>query len=101
VRARLVRLHGGKPAMTPIDHPAVRAAARALEAAFGRPPLFAREGGSIPVVATLDELLGLKTVLFGAALPNCGMHAPDEWLDLDTYFKGTKAAALFLEELGK
>jgi len=100
VRARLVRLHGGRPAMTPIDHPAVRAASRALERAFGQPPLFTREGGSIPVVASLDVLLGLKTVLFGAALPNCGMHAPNEWLDLDSYFRGTKAVALFLNELG-
>jgi acetylornithine deacetylase/succinyl-diaminopimelate desuccinylase-like protein len=99
VTTRLIRMHGGKPAETPIDHPAIRAAARALEAAFGRPVVYAREGGSIPIVATFDQELGLKTVLFGIAMPGCGMHAPNEWLDLDAYHRGTIAAARFWDEL--
>ena len=99
VTTRVIRLGGGKPAVTPIDHPAVGAARRALTRAFGREPVFAREGGSIPVVATLDSELGLKTVLFGVSQPDCGTHAPNEWLDLDSYFRGTVASALFWEEL--
>ena len=101
VAIRMLRLGGGKPAVTPIDHPAVRAASRALKTAFGRDPVFAREGGSIPVVATLDSVLGLKTVLFGISLPDCGTHAPNEWLDIDSYFKGTIASAHFWEEMSK
>ena len=46
-------LGGGRPSLTPIDHPVTQAAARALEATFGRAPVFTREGGSIPVVGQL------------------------------------------------
>ena len=47
-------IHGGAPAITPLDHPGIAPASRALEAGFGRAPLFQRSGGSVPVVAALD-----------------------------------------------
>src|SRR5690606_16256091 len=56
---------GGRPSLTPIDHPATKAAARAIEAAFGRAPLYQREGGSIPVCASFERILGLPVVLAG------------------------------------
>ena len=58
-------LGGGLPSLTPIDHPATRAAARALEATFGRAPLYVREGGTIPVAASFERILGLPVVLLG------------------------------------
>ncbi len=75
----------GRPSLTPIDHPATQAAARALEAVFGRPPVFIREGGSIPVTATFEEQLDLPVVLLGFVQPNDNAHAPNEWMDLANY----------------
>ena len=64
-------LGGGLPSLTPIDHPATQAAARALEATFGRAPVYIREGGSIPVCASFDSILGLPVVLLGFVQPDC------------------------------
>ena len=58
-------LGGGRPSRTPIDHPMTKAAARALEATFGRAPVYIREGGSIPVTASFESILGLPVVLLG------------------------------------
>lgn len=100
VRMSITRMGGGKPAITPLDHPAVRAAARALERAFGAAPLFTREGGSIPVVATLKDLLGIPTVLLGFALPDCHAHAPNERFDVDYFHQAIHTIAYLWEELG-
>ncbi|MDE3078175.1 MAG: dipeptidase, partial [Chloroflexota bacterium] len=78
VAVQVQRLHGGRPSITPIDHPATRAAVKALERAFRKDVVFMREGGSIPVVATFDSLLGLPTVLLGIGLPDEHAHAPNE-----------------------
>jgi acetylornithine deacetylase/succinyl-diaminopimelate desuccinylase-like protein len=92
-------IHGGQPAITPLDHPAVQLAARALEGAFGKPPLFHRTGGSIPVVASLETGLGLKTVMVGFASPNGNFHAPNEWMPLANYRGGMDAIVRLWEEL--
>ena len=78
-------LGGGQPSLTPIDHPATRAAARALEATFGRAPVYIREGGSIPVCASFEQILGLPVVLLGFTPPDDHAHAPNEWMDLANY----------------
>src|SRR4029077_5578637 len=78
-------LHGGFPSHTPIDHPATQAAARALEATFGAAPLYIREGGSIPVCASFESILGLPVVLLGFTPPNENAHAPNEWMSLSNY----------------
>ena len=70
VEVKVTRMHGGKPWMTEFDNPFVRAAGRAIEKGFGKAPVFNREGGSIPVVATFQEILGLPSVLFGVGLPD-------------------------------
>ncbi|HET6380015.1 MAG TPA: dipeptidase [candidate division Zixibacteria bacterium] len=93
-------IHGGQPAITPIDHPAVRMASRALEAAFGRAPMLHRSGGSIPVVAALESGIGVKSVLVGFASPNGNFHAPNEWLPLRNYRGGTEAIVRLWAELG-
>ncbi len=69
VELKITRMHGGKPWMTSYDNPYVQAAGRAIERGFGRKPVFTREGGSIPVVSTFQEELGLPSVLFGVGLP--------------------------------
>ena len=85
--------------LTAIDHPATQAAARALEATFGRAPVYIREGGSIPICASFENLLGLPVVLLGFVQPECGAHAPNEWMDLGNYETGIRTIARYWDEL--
>jgi acetylornithine deacetylase/succinyl-diaminopimelate desuccinylase-like protein len=98
VRVEVVYLHGGQPAMTPVDAPPMRAALTALERAFGTRPFLIRSGGSIPVVADFEEHLRAPVVLMGFGLPDQNAHAPNEKMNLRNYHRGIKSAALFLEE---
>jgi acetylornithine deacetylase/succinyl-diaminopimelate desuccinylase-like protein len=99
VEVTVTRMHGGKPWMTEFDNPFVQAAGRAIEKGFGKTPVFNREGGSIPVVATFQEILGLPSVLFGVGLPDENAHAPNEKLDLNNFHGGVIASAYLYEEV--
>jgi acetylornithine deacetylase/succinyl-diaminopimelate desuccinylase-like protein len=101
VELTVTRMHGGKPWMTSFDNPYVQAAGRAIEKGFGRKPIFTREGGSIPVVSTFQEELGLPSVLFGVGLPDENAHAPNEKLDLSNFHNGVIASACLYEEIGR
>ena len=101
VELKLTRLHGGKPWMAEFDSPYIRAAGRAIEKGFGKTPVFTREGGSIPVVATFQEELGIPSVLFGVGLPDENAHAPNEKLDLGNFHGGVIASAHLYEEIAK
>lgn len=92
-------LHGGEPAVTPLESPGVQAAAKAIEKGFGKPPLFQREGGSIPIVVQFKEILGLDSVLLGFGLPDENAHAPNEFMSLDNFFGGIRTTAHFYSEL--
>jgi acetylornithine deacetylase/succinyl-diaminopimelate desuccinylase-like protein len=100
VQVEVKVIHGGQPAITPIDHPAVRRAARALAEAFGKEPLFHRSGGSIPYVAALESGVGVKSVMVGFASPNGNFHAPNEWMPLANYRGGMDALVRLWDELG-
>ena len=93
-------IHGGHPSLTPMDHPATRAAARALEATFGVTPLYSREGGSIPVTSAFDQMLGLPVVLLGFSQPGSNAHAPNEWLELANVEGGIRTIIRLWDELG-
>ena len=99
VELKVTRMHGGKPWMTAYDNPFVQAAGRAIEQGFGRKPVFTREGGSIPVVSTFQEELGLPSVLFGVGLPDENAHAPNEKLDLGNFHNGIIASAILYQEI--
>jgi len=101
VRVDVTRLGGGRPSLMPIDHPATAAAARALEATFGRAPVFIRQGGSIPVCASFEYNLGLPVVLLGFTPPNDRAHAPNEWMDLDNYETGIRTIIRFWDEVAE
>ena len=100
VQLTVTRMHGGKPWMTDFDNPFVQAAGRAIEKGFGRKPVFNREGCSIPVVSTFQEVLGLPSVLFGIGLPDENAHAPNEKLDLVNFHNGIVASSVLYEEIG-
>jgi acetylornithine deacetylase/succinyl-diaminopimelate desuccinylase-like protein len=96
-----VRAFGGvKPALTPLDHPGNRAAAKAVARAFAKEPLFNREGGSGPERA-LSDALGAACVYLGVMLPTDRIHAPNERLLLANYYRGVRAAAYALEEFAR
>jgi len=101
VELKVTRMHGGKPWMTAYENPFVQAAARAIEKGFGRAPVFTREGGSIPVVSTFQEELGLPSVLFGVGLPDENAHAPNEKLDLGNFHGGIISSAILYDEIAK
>jgi len=101
VELKITRMHGGKPWMTSYDNPFVQAAARAIEKGFGKKPVFTREGGSIPVVSTFQEELGLPSVLFGVGLPDENAHAPNEKLDVGNFHGGIIASAILYDEIAK
>jgi acetylornithine deacetylase/succinyl-diaminopimelate desuccinylase-like protein len=93
--------HGGRPFLTDIEHPAMQAAARALERGFRKTPVFIREGGSVPVAVDFGETLKLPVVLMGFGTPDENAHAPDEHLSLENFYSGTRTIAHFLEEFGR
>ena len=101
VELKVTRMHGGKPWMTELNNRYVQAAGRAIKQGFGKDPVFTREGGSIPVVATFQEILGLPSVLFGIGLPDENAHAPNEKLDLGNFHGGVIAAAILYNEIAK
>jgi acetylornithine deacetylase/succinyl-diaminopimelate desuccinylase-like protein len=101
VEVKVTRMHGGKPWITGFDNPYVRAAGRAIEQGFGKPPVFCREGGSIPVVSTFQEELGVPAVLFGVGLPDENAHAPNERLDLSNFHNGIVASAILYKEIAE
>jgi len=101
IAVEVKRLHGGRPASTPIDAASVRAAAEALRASFGREPVFARTGGTIPVVADFQELLGSEVVLVGLGLEDDRAHAPNEKFAVRDYLRGIQTSARLLRALAR
>jgi acetylornithine deacetylase/succinyl-diaminopimelate desuccinylase-like protein len=94
-------LHSGDGAIVRRDSPAMKAAFRAYAAAFGKEPVFTREGGSIPVVATFRKVLGMETILMGFGLPDDRLHAPNEKFHLPNFYKGIETVLYFMDFLGK
>ncbi len=90
---------GVSPALTPVDHPAVGALSRAIERVWGVPPLYTREGGSGPEEA-LGRVLDAPVLFLGVGLPDDRIHAPNERMVMDQFWKGLLAAAELLIELG-
>jgi len=101
VKTTVEELHGGPAWVAPTDHPAMRAASRAIRRAFGKAPVFVREGGSIPIVASFERTLGVPAVLMGFGLQDDNLHAPNEKFDLDQFYRGIEASAFLMEELGQ
>ena len=89
------RLHGGKPVLVDRNHPAMQAAADAIEHVYGQAPYFVRNGGTIPVVADFKDHLGLDSVLMGFGLDSDAIHSPNEHFGLDRFRKGIEAIIRF------
>ncbi len=86
--------------VVPIDAPFVRAARQALEQEFGRPPVLAGCGASIPVVEAFERQLGLKTLLVGFGLDDDQVHSPNEKFEIRCFHRGMRAEARMLTAFG-
>lgn len=95
VKVKVTPHHGGEPVVTPTDSKAYQAAARAIREAFGKDPIPTRGGGSIPIVALFESILGLKTVLLGFGLDNDNIHSPNEKYNVENYYKGIQTLPYF------
>ena len=94
-------LHGGNPWRATLGSELYEAAERALAGAWGREVVYAGEGGSIPIVPEFEEVLGAPVLLMGFGLPGENAHAPDEWMSVENFQKGTHASARLWDELGR
>lgn len=97
VKVTVTPHHGGNPVVTPTDTVAYQAAARAMETTFGKTPIPAREGGSIPIVALFENVLGLKSILMGFGLDSDAIHSPNEHYGIFNYLKGIETIPYFFK----
>ena len=95
VRVTVKALHGGAPYVTPTDMPAYQAAAKAIEATFGRKPLPYYSGGSIPIISAFEKILGVKSILMGFGLDEDAIHSPNESYGLQNFYRGIETIPLF------
>ena len=101
VRVKVKTLALGKPFLCPIDHPRLLAAARALQRGFRKSPVFIREGGSIPIIAEFDRVLGAPILLIGYSVPNENAHAPNEFFLMENFHAGIACSVYLLDELSR
>ena len=99
VRVKVTPMHGGQGYICPLDLPAYKAAEHGFELAFGKRPIAARRGGSIPIIAEFERVLGVKTILMGFGLEQNAIHSPNESMDLDVWEKGIIAVTEFYKAL--
>ena len=95
VQVKVTPLHGGQGYVCPITLPAYQAAEKGFGKAFGKKPLAVRRGGSIPIIATFEQVLGIKTVLMGFGLESNAIHSPNENMPIDMLRKGIEAVVEF------
>jgi acetylornithine deacetylase/succinyl-diaminopimelate desuccinylase-like protein len=93
-------VHGGDAVVVPVDNVYIRAAERALEQEWGRPPVFVRSGGSIPIAALFDRVLQAPVVFMGAGLPDDNVHAPNEKFHVPYFYKDIRQIVRFLDLIG-
>lgn len=95
VKVKVTPHHGGQGSLVETNFPAFQAASKAMEETYGKKPIPVRSGGSIPIIALFEEVLGLKSVLFGFGLNSDLIHSPNEHYGLFNYFKGIETIPLF------
>ena len=97
VKVKVTPHHGGHPAVTPTDTVEYQAASRAMLKTFGKEPLPQRSGGSIPIVALFESILGVKTVLLGFGLDTDDIHSPNEHYGLFNFYKGIETIPYYFK----
>lgn len=95
VRVNVSVHHGGQGYLCPLDHPAYLAAEKAFYKVYGKNPVPVRSGGSIPIVSTFEDVLGIKTILMGFGLESDAIHSPNENFLLENFFNGIRCVVQF------
>jgi len=95
VKVKVKQLHGGQGYVSPTDLPAYKAAEKAFLQSFGKEPIPTRSGGSIPIISTFEDILGIKSILMGFGLESDAIHSPNENYPLFNFYKGIETIALF------
>jgi acetylornithine deacetylase/succinyl-diaminopimelate desuccinylase-like protein len=95
VKVKAEYLHGGEGYVSPLDTKEYNAAALAVENVLGKKPIPVRSGGSIPIVATFEKVLGIKSILLGFGLDSDAIHSPNENYPLINFFKGIETISWF------
>jgi acetylornithine deacetylase/succinyl-diaminopimelate desuccinylase-like protein len=101
VKIKVTRHHGGNPVVIPTNSTAYLAAEAAIEAKFGKKPIPLRTGGSIPIVAMFEEVLGLKTLLMGFGLDSDAIHSPNEHFGLQNFYLGIETIITFYDKFAE
>jgi acetylornithine deacetylase/succinyl-diaminopimelate desuccinylase-like protein len=97
-----VRVLSSSPGlMVNTDHPAIQVAAKAFSDIYGKPTVFTRSGGSIPIVGDFATHIGIPTILMGFGLPDDGLHSPNEKYNIRNYYDGIRTLAHFFETVGQ
>jgi acetylornithine deacetylase/succinyl-diaminopimelate desuccinylase-like protein len=99
IRWELTALAGGPASISDRNNIRVQAMGKALETVWGKRPYFRREGGSIPVVKDMQNILGIESVISGFGLPDDNVHAPNEKMHLPTWYRGIEAFIHFFLNL--
>ena len=99
VKLTVKSLHGGQGYVCPIDLPAYKAAAEAMEETLGKKPIPVRSGGSIPIIATFEKVLDIKSILLGFGLESDAIHSPNENFPLEQFFNGIETIGRFYEKI--
>lgn len=97
VKVDVKRYHGGNGFLIPISSPAYQAASRAMTEVYGTEPVPSRGGGSIPILADLQKILGIDPLLMGFGLERDTIHSPNESYLLSQFFKGLESIILFYQ----
>jgi len=97
VRVKVTPCHGGAAYVSPLEMKAYQAAEKAMETTYGKRPIPTRSGGSIPIVAGFEKILGTKSILMGFGLGSDDIHAPNENYPLEQFFKGIETIPYFYE----
>lgn len=95
IKVKVDVLHGGQGYVCPIDLPAYKAAEKAYEKVYGKVPVPYRSGGSIPIISTFEEILGIKSILMGFGLGSDAIHSPNENYPLEQFFNGIETITHF------
>ena len=101
VRVKVTPCHGGAAYVSPLEMKAYKAAEKAMETTYGKRPIPTRSGGSIPIVAGFENILGTKSILMGFGLGSDDIHAPNENYPLEQFFKGIETIPYFYEYFAK
>lgn len=98
VSVKVIPMHGGQGSVVHTNFPAYVAASKAMEKSFGKKPIPVRSGGSIPIVASFETVLGIKSILLGFGLDSDAIHSPNEHYGLFNFYKGIETIPYFYQE---